>query len=153
MAIKVEKLETMKGKEYFYNGIRHRIANYKFDRGIFTIVTNTAFIEVAADDLHKFTPAPPLPSSRLPAGILHHNNTVNDLRQILMDTISRIEISRDYIPQAVAINDSVGKLIDLAKAELQALELYCNLKIQLPLNNSYAPQLEPTNLSAEKNSE
>lgn len=48
--------------------------------------------------------------------------TINDMRNILMRTIKKVQSNRDYIQQANAINQSVNTLINLAKLSLQLIQ-------------------------------
>lgn len=46
-------------------------------------------------------------------------NTLNDLRNILLDNIKKVQENRDYVPQAKEISNSIGQIINLAKVEIE----------------------------------
>jgi hypothetical protein len=50
------------------------------------------------------------------------------LAQTLLNNITKLKNDPKYIPQAVAIKDQVDSLIDLGKAEIQAIMVASNLK-------------------------
>lgn len=52
------------------------------------------------------------------------------LQSVLMDNIEKVGKSKDYIPQATAINNSINSLINLKKLELDYLRTAQKLKNQ-----------------------
>lgn len=48
--------------------------------------------------------------------------TINDVRNILMDTIKKVQANKEYIQQANTVNQSVNTLINLAKLSLQLIQ-------------------------------
>lgn len=54
--------------------------------------------------------------------------TLNDVKNILMDNIKKVQENSDYIPQANTVNQSVNSLINLAKLSLQMMSQRDKLK-------------------------
>lgn len=50
-------------------------------------------------------------------------STINSLREILMDNITKVRADKTYIEQSKEINSNVKSIIDLAKTEIEAIKL------------------------------
>ena len=47
----------------------------------------------------------------------------NTVRDILLDNIEKVKANKEYIPQAQAINEQIGQLLNLAKVEVEYLKV------------------------------
>lgn len=120
-----KKLKEMTGKDYLFDSRRYKILQARFHDGKIQIATDKGFLDVTADQLKNFLPA--APEKTLQLTVLPQNGMAESplkaLRDTVLDTIEKVKASADYIPQATTINDGIKTVIDLAKIELQALNL------------------------------
>ncbi|MFQ5633538.1 MAG: hypothetical protein ACE5I1_32630 [bacterium] len=120
-----QTLNKMIGQLYSYNDQVHKILNFKIDNYKVTIATDQDILEMTAKnapaELKKFKPVGSEVSKALAS--IPRNEEMKSLRDILMDTISRVRNDEGYTTQAHVINKSVNSMIAMAKIELQAYAL------------------------------
>lgn len=115
--VKLQRLDSMIGGEYFYNGNKIKIDGAKFENGKIFIASGKEVIEIQATEIEKFVEAP---KEKIMLSVLPHNGKLEELRDVVLNNIEKLKISSEFIPQAEAINDSINTLVNLAKIELQS---------------------------------
>lgn len=132
MEKKMERLESMIGNTYRYEGRRVTIEDVKIKGNIATlVVVDGENIQVSLDDLldedlREFKLIKEnglMKNPSLVDAVLQNVSMYDKLQLTLFDTIEKIQKDRDYIPQAEAINNTLGKMIDLEKVRVTTLAL------------------------------
>ena len=120
------QLKSMVGKSYMVNTVTHKVANFRISDEKLMIATDKKFFEVDLIHANKtiemfllteeeFHPVEVSPIKSL-AG-------TGEIKDIIMDNIRQLKNNPAFIPQAQAINESVKVLVDVAKTEVQMLEV------------------------------
>lgn len=130
-----DKLNGMKGKLYLFNKeSEERVIRSAFNEesGMITIETDVEIHRVSLTDSHQylslFEPLEGVARVMKKELTTVSKTNVTLLKDTLFDSINKIKENKDYIPQAQAINDQVKSLIDLAKAEIEAVKVLHQLK-------------------------
>lgn len=143
------KLKGMIGKTYVMNAIHYKIHNCRMvgdkveivtDRRFFDYDLNKAaealqhFMEVAGAEepvvsraavvVEKQQPVslPEKPQPLVLPAVQALSDTA-ELKDIVMDNIKQLKSNSAYIPQAQAINESIKVLVEMAKTEIQYINL------------------------------
>lgn len=115
-------LEAMAGKNYLFNGRRHKIIKARQAGDKIEIVTDKEWLSLDEKEVRSFLPA--APDQEVSLQILPKNDdTLSTLRGTVLQTIEKLKADKAYIDQANAINGSIKTIIDLAKLELDAYKL------------------------------
>lgn len=119
-------LKGMVGKLYMHNTDNKRVLRFKIDHDYVRIVTDVDDINIKPADfklrLQDFLPVDETPIKQANSLIIQKTvvgSSAFELKEILMDNIKKVQGNKDYIPQAVEINNNVKSIIDLAKAEVE----------------------------------
>lgn len=132
MEKKMERLESMIGNTYRYEGRRVTIEDVKIKGNIATLVVvdgeniQLSLDELLEEDLSEFKLIKEnglMKNPHLVDAVLQNVSMYDKLQLTLFDTIEKIQKDRDYIPQAEAINNTLGKMIDLEKVRVTTLAL------------------------------
>lgn len=127
----IEILNNMIGKSYQHNG--QVISIQSFDRQGERIIIKTDKKDIEVLEyilpslLQDFTPCLVQQVQVLPT-VQIDGNVIKSLKDTLLDNISRVRNSKDFIPQAEAIAKNVDGVINLAKIELEYLKVLKGLK-------------------------
>lgn len=125
------KLEGMAGKSFVYNESIIKVKGYKFEDPDFIISTDAGPVRFSFTDLHqKLSEFKELPKAEkglevagkgtgIVANSLLGGNAMHSLRDTLLENIEKVKADPNFIPQAKAINDSIGQVIDLARTEIE----------------------------------
>jgi hypothetical protein len=133
----IQTADSMKGSWFLYGNQQHYIKNYSMneDAEKFTLTTDkktfTRPYENVMEFLGLFEPVPerePQLAVSNSKGLFLPEVTVNgavvkELKDVLMDNIKKVQENKDYIPQAEAIKSNVDSVIQLAKAEIEYLNV------------------------------
>lgn len=127
----MEKVLTgMRGKVYHYRNERHQILRFAI-RHVVKITTDRADITIMMDDfdqvIRTFEEVQETEALQVGNTGLQHQTVINssglELKNVLMDTVRKLQRDKDYVSQASAINDSVKTIIDLAKVEVEMIKV------------------------------
>lgn len=128
-------LTGMVGKNYTYNRRKVTVLRFEIKEKVIRIVCATEDITILVEDFqdtmsrflpdntpiishdHKPVVAPP---SAVPQTIIRTSG--GELKELVMDNIRKIQRDKEYIPQAIEINNQVKTLIDLAKTEIELIK-------------------------------
>lgn len=132
MEKKMERLEGMIGNTYRYEGRRVTIEDVKIKGNIATLVVvdgeniQLSLDELLEEDLSEFKLIKEnglMKNPHLVDAVLQNASMYDKLQSTLLDTIEKIQKDKEYIPQAEAINNTLGKMIDLEKVRVTTLAL------------------------------
>jgi hypothetical protein len=119
----IKKLEVMIGKTFIYKNDHHYIVKYEIKNDRIFITTDKEILDTSLTDLrpllNEFLPA----SSQKDVAVQVQKpsidtSTISQLKDILMENIKEVKKDKNFIPQAIAINQNVNSIIELAKAEI-----------------------------------
>lgn len=142
------KIETMLGKQYMIDGIVERIVTYNLAVNSIKVTTDTRDRSFSEDQFTDWVKRclpvqDDIEVLQEEMGMVHGNlktasevnksrsvNTIvyqpsfkssnfSDLREVLMDNIKKVQESKEYLPQAVAVRDNVQSIIELTKNEIE----------------------------------
>lgn len=125
----LEQIRDIEKKTYVYAGNIHYIEEIKFDEGrdrVF-IKTNLKTYDRPPGDviefLRQFEPVTSVAkidgnADQTLAMIVDNNSEADSLIAILQDNIKKVQESKDYIPQATAINNNVNSIINIEKMKI-----------------------------------
>lgn len=138
----LNKLEKMKGQIFMYMTRREKILYHVKDdeREQVIIVTDQRPHKVSYEKLDKYlidfigpideAPEPTLPAvtgnglpSRVVQTFVVDSQTITTLKDTLLENITKVKESKDYIPQAFEINQQVKTLLSLAKTEIDLAKI------------------------------
>lgn len=135
MSTIIKKLDGVKGKLFLHHKEEERIIDYKIDNDVVAITTDKKTYVKSFGDvpilLSEFLPIDErMPATKNKNSDSHFqtltvlNSTgAEQIKNILMDNIKKVQESSSYIPQAKQINTDVNSLIELAKAEIDIIKL------------------------------
>lgn len=138
----------MVGKQYMIDGIVERIMLYTLNPNSISIETDSRKRSFSEDQLMEWakkclpvqddlevlqdnmsmTPgnskmAPAVQNTAAVNTVVYQpsftSNNFSELRNILMKNIEKVQESKDYLPQAVAVRDNVQSVIELTKNEIE----------------------------------
>ena len=113
------------------NSVTHKVANFRIAGEKLMIATDKKFFEVdivhGPRTLEMFLPTDPEPPT-IPAVEVKALGSAGEIKEIIMDNIRQLRSNPAYIQQAQAINESVKVLVEVAKTEVQMLDLMNKLK-------------------------
>lgn len=119
------KLEKLLDKEYIYKQENIRIKDYYFkeETKSYKIITDGTPIEIeeaGVDNfIKKLLPVTQPESAAALSIVSESRNTINSLKDILMDNIKKVQTNKDYIGQAKMVNNSVNSLLNMVSLELK----------------------------------
>ena len=131
------KLKSMVGKLFMYHKVNQRVLRFENKESCIKITTDVEdivikwedagilndFLPVEEDLVFKEAPAATAPSIINQSVI---GSSAKELKEILMENIRQIKDNKEFIPQAVEINNNVKSIIDLAKAEVDLFKALRN---------------------------
>lgn len=124
------KIESMKGKPWMYNGSVFHIDDYEITENFLIIKTGGNSqrrpLNIAMEYLESCLPVEQenkLPMKNKPQLLFSGNGTFEKIKDILMDNITRVQENKDYVNQAKAVNASITNMLHLAKNELEVYRL------------------------------
>lgn len=127
---KTEKLDAAMGSHWRKDGTTYFFDHWILEGIYVTIFTDIEKINFPAPDtlvkLSEFTKVKVENGITKPAaapGIITQTDTLKLLKDTLLQNIEKVKTDKSYIPQAKSINESVGKLVDLAKVEVDYKKL------------------------------
>lgn len=138
----------MIGNQYLIAGNPERIVSYHFAKSSVRLVTDKRTREFDEHQLMNFLKDSCMPMeedfSDMHEVAVHHpsgnelsrpaahetvvyqpsfnNNHFKELREILKSNIEKVQESKEYLPQAVAVRDNVQSIIDLTKNEIDYMK-------------------------------
>lgn len=114
-------LDGMVGKTFLFKSRTHKIIKTRSNDGNIQIVTDKDWLEISEKELKQFLPAAPEKDSSLVV-LTKRDPTLKSLRTTLIETIEKVKVDKEYIDQAVVINNSIKTVIDMAKFDLETLK-------------------------------
>jgi len=122
----------MQDKTWQYANQIHFVKSVKMDddREEFTIITNLKTFDRPYDSAEEFlkfwTPATNLTAVNQPGEDQQlqvyreeSRSSANKLIAILEDNIAKVKMSKDYIPQATAINNNINTIVNIQKMKMK----------------------------------
>lgn len=133
----IEKvLAGMKGKTYLYRTENHHILRYSVDKVVkittdkkdITILLEDfkdvvkSFLEVSEEPEITSTSNANIPATATTNLPIQQTSVIGssgqELKDILMDNIRKLQSDKDYVAQAQAVNETVKTIIDIARVEV-----------------------------------
>lgn len=125
------RLKDMVGRSFMVNSVTQKVANFRISDDKLMIATDKKFFDVdlvnAVKVLDMFLPTDDEPVS-LPVVEVKALGSAGEIKDIIMDNIRQLRGNPAYIPQAQAINESVKVLVEVAKTEVQMLDIMHKIK-------------------------
>jgi hypothetical protein len=120
-----ERLQSMVGKTWLYKKKKITILSWKQQGEDITIVTDVEWITKHFTELPLFIELfehteDPGNASTLQV-ISEQRHSISSLKDVLMDSIKRVQENKEYIEQAKSINNNVNTLLNMAKLEVQIM--------------------------------
>ncbi|PRY51512.1 hypothetical protein B0I27_10798 [Arcticibacter pallidicorallinus] len=128
-------LTGMVGKNYTYNRRKVTVLRFEIKEKVIRIVCATEDITILVEDfqdtMKSFLPdtTPAISSENTPAVVSPSavpqtiiRTSGGELKDLVMENIRKIQRDKEYIPQAIEINNQVKTLIDLAKTEIELIK-------------------------------
>lgn len=121
------KLQKMKGKTFLHKTINKKIIDYKLTEEEVIISTDINLIcikiEKAEEALKEFLPAESENSKGII--ILSSDKRWSNLKDAAYSMIDKLQAEggQKHIPQANAINQTIGSIVGLMKVEIEAIKL------------------------------
>lgn len=119
------KFAKMIGRTYLYGGENYVIKDVTHvEDDLFDVRTDKRSLRLSAGELKKdFLPVHvPAKRGNALAKLLENDSDMVNLSKVLSDSIKKLEKDATFIPQAQAINETAGKLIDLKKLQLDVIK-------------------------------
>jgi hypothetical protein len=121
-------VKLMVGKWFKYHKEELFIKGYEIKDVHLKLRTDKRDVTIHENDISPILDAfvlIPEPTSVIPLreSAVKSISGVTELKDILLDNIKKVQTSKEYIPQAQAVNDSVKTIIELAKAEIESIKL------------------------------
>jgi len=127
---------TMVGKTYTYSNSIHYILAIEIDEAQekFTLKTNLQTFERKFPSVETFLeywkPAAgiatlvhdPDGDGMVSAFVEHGDDLSQTLTNTLLDSINKVKASKDYIPQAIAINNNVNSIVNIQRLRLDLVK-------------------------------
>ena len=117
----LKKLEARKGKLFLYQTEEYRIINCKINDATADIVTDKRWFVIPLDKLDRFiSELLPVEESIIPenASLVLGTKEVTSMKDVILESISKLQTDPSYVKQANAINQSVNTLINCAKISI-----------------------------------
>ena len=119
--------KPIKGKTYLYKGEQHEIQEVKFvNNDFYDVYTDKRRIRVTKKEFVDFLPVDvPKNGSMDKAMILFAQQTNKPLESLadkLMKMIEKVEVDKNFIPQAEVINEIAKNLIALQKTRIELVK-------------------------------
>lgn len=125
-----EYLEQMIGNTYEFEGETILITDVRIKGNIASLITDKEVVELPMDGLDDYLPEFKLKKTNhlvknpeVVEMVMGSGNMYSQIQQTLLDSIQKIQADKEYIPQAIAINDTIKQVIDLEKVKIQTLQL------------------------------
>lgn len=140
---KLKSLNNLVGKEWMYRQEIVRVKNWMFndEQTVITMaLEGKGYIKFNSSELGaKLKEFLPVSSSEKKQAIVKvaetdkelqlsfglESNVFNDAKAIIIDTIQKVRVDKEYLPQAQAINQGVLALMDIMKTEVLVAK-FCN---------------------------
>lgn len=125
------KLKDMVGRSFMVNSVTYKVANFRIADDKIMIATDKKFFDIglanAVKVLDMFLPTD---DEHLPLPVVEVKalGSAGEIKDIIMDNIRQLRGNPAYIPQAHAINESVKVLVEVAKTEVQMLDIMHKIK-------------------------
>lgn len=119
-------LSQAKGRFFIYNGQKQKLIRYDIKATTIRLVTDVQDINLLYADFEatfqkfEFVEVAPAITTGMEATII--SGSAQELKNVLLENIRKVQASKDYIPQAVAIKDNVDSIITLAKTEIEMMK-------------------------------
>lgn len=130
MEEKNERLERMIGNTYEFEGKKFLVSDVKIKGNIASLITDKDIVELPMDGLDDYLPEFKLirtnqlvRNPEIVEIVMGSGNMYSQIQQTLLDSIQKVKSDKEYIPQAMAINDTIKQVIDLEKVKIQTLQL------------------------------
>jgi hypothetical protein len=140
VALITETIESMVGHSYKYGNAVHRVSGFRIIEEKERVYVKTDKREFDRDFesvmsfLNQLDPIEERAMEKyhgneeiLPVAQIN-SSVITECKNILMDSIKKIQGDSKYIEQAAAIKENVDTIIELGKTEIQQLDLLYKLK-------------------------
>lgn len=131
-------LSQAKGRFFIYKGQKQKLIRYDIKATTIRIVTDVQDMNLLYADFDttfqqfEFLEVAPAITTGMEATII--SGSAQELKNVLLENIRKVQASKDYIPQAVAIKDNVDSIITLAKTEIEMMKTVRSLAGGGPVN-------------------
>jgi hypothetical protein len=123
----LQKIADMVGNTYLYKKENYTIKTYVPEEMQVRIKTDSKDIVILYDDLghhlEYFLEAEPGGNALQVQQQTQMQGNLNDLKQILMETLHKVREDKSFVQQAVVVNKTITNYGGLLKLELEAFKL------------------------------
>jgi len=127
-----DQLKKMVGKSFTYKTKIVKILAVQQTETEIILATDgdwvTLSLKDAVQELQKFAPVEIAEVQTTQVSVIARNDTLENIKATVLDTMTRLKTDPNYIPQAEALNNSIRTFIDLGKLELQAAQLLQSMR-------------------------
>lgn len=127
-----DQLRRMVGKSYAYKTKIVKILAVQRTETQIILATDGEWITIlhkdAMQELKKFAPVEITEVPTTQVSVIARNETLENIKATVLETMTRLKTDANYIPQAEALNNSIRTFIDLGKLELQAAQLMQSMR-------------------------
>ena len=121
--------EDMIGRSYTYKGYRHEVLDATHpEEDLYVIKTDKRTLRLTEEEVQKDL-KPIKEGNRVKDALALRNNVISDgrslnsLSDILLENIKKVQADPKFIDQARATNETAKTIIDLKRAQLEAIRL------------------------------
>jgi len=125
-----ELIKDLKAKKWLYKGKPVSVISHQKTHDEYVFCLNDGEVvhcfeqNLEATLLEKFIPLPAHSKvSNTPVKVGVFSDTLAQLRDVLLDNISKVQKDKDFVPQAREINNSVKEVCNLAKIDIEYIKL------------------------------
>ena len=124
-----EKLEKMLGKTFMHNGRYYTVLSWQVKDEKLTVATDNGWLEFelsqADKALAEFLPVH-ANNRQMAIVVMPKNGELQNLKNVILDNIQKVQKDKDYVKQADSINKSISTLINMAKLEISYIKTLKN---------------------------
>ena len=124
-----EKLEKMLGKTFMHNGRYYTVLSWQVKDEKLTVATDNGWLEFelsqADKALAEFLPVH-ANNRQMAIVVMPKNGELQNLKNVILDNIQKVQQDKEYIKQADSINKSISTLINMAKLEISYIKTLKN---------------------------
>ncbi|MCB0258902.1 MAG: hypothetical protein KDE62_04155 [Calditrichaeota bacterium] len=124
-----EKLEKMQGKTFMHNGRYYTVLSWQVKDEKLTVATDNGWLEFelsqADKALAEFLPVH-ANNRQMAIVVMPKNGELQNLKNVILDNIQKVQKDKDYVKQADSINKSISTLINMAKLEISYIKTLKN---------------------------
>lgn len=115
----LEKLNDLVGKEFNYKGVNILVKKVKIVNGTFVVMTDKRTYNFLRDEVEMFINELKEKKMEVVKQKTEPVESNLNIRNVLFETLEKVRVDKDYIPQANAICNVVSQMINVQKIEMQ----------------------------------